>query len=400
MKKFWLIFANEYKRRVLKKSFIFGILSMPFFVALMVLVGFVSVWLEYNKAPVGYVDPNHLLVNAQQVPVDKKELMQKAQALPFESEEAAKQALLNGTIQAYFMLPDNYMSTGQVNMVKNDKTGSNAKDDFGDFLAYNLVAGMPEPVIKRLSEGNNMIIRSLDGTREMGENNWLGVVLPILAGTLFIIAVNISGSYLLQAVVEEKENRTMEIVITSASPTQLMAGKVLGNMLAGLTQLAVWIIFVIIALQLAPSFFPIGEAPKLETSYLLLMAATLIPAFVMISAAMGAVGATATEGREAQQMAGWFTIPITMPLWFTSTFMLNPNGPLSVGMSLFPLTAPMAMPLRAAFTNVPAWQIILTISILCILAVFSLWLSGRVFRLGMLRYGKRLRLCEAFQRSK
>jgi ABC-2 type transport system permease protein len=192
----------------------------------------------------------------------------------------------------------------------------------------------------------------------------------------------------------------MEIVVTSVSPTQLMAGKVLGNMLVGLTQLAVWIIFVIIALEIAPSFFPIGEAPKLEVSYLLLMAATLLPAFVMISAAMGAVGATATESREAQQIAAWFTIPITMPLWFTSVFMLNPNGVLSVGLSLFPLTAPMALPMRAVFTNIPSWQIILTISVLCVLAVFSLWLSGRVFRLGMLRFGKRVRLREAFQRSK
>ncbi len=400
MKKFWLIFANEYKRRVLKKSFLFGILSMPFFVGLMVLIGYVSVWLEYNDKPVGYVDSNKILVNTQQVPAEKKGQFPKVTAIQFENEDAAKQALQDNSIQAYFVLSGNYMSSGEAVMVSNTDTGSNAESDFGDFLAYNLVSDMPEPVIKRLSEGSNMIIRSLDGTREMGEDNWMGVVLPILAGTLFIVAVNISGNYLLQAVVEEKENRTMEIVVTSVSPTQLMAGKVLGNMLVGLTQLAVWIIFVIIALEIAPSFFPIGEAPKLEVSYLLLMAATLLPAFVMISAAMGAVGATATESREAQQIAAWFTIPITMPLWFTSVFMLNPNGILSVGLSLFPLTAPMALPMRAVFTNIPSWQIILTISVLCVLAVFSLWLSGRVFRLGMLRFGKRVRLREAFQRSK
>lgn len=400
MKKFWLIFANEYKRRVFKKSFLFGILSMPLFVGLMVLIGFTSVWLESNKLPVGYVDVNHVLTNPKQVPPEEKKTFPRAQAIAYMDEDSARSAFLNGTIQCYFVLSDNYLSSGEVTMVRNSNTGSNARSDFGDFLAYNLVFGKPEAVVTRLTEGNNLIIRSLDGTREMGEDNWMSVVMPILAGTLFIIAVNISGNYLLQAVVEEKENRTMEILVTSVSPTQLMAGKVVGNMLVGLTQLAVWIIFVIIALQIAPSFFPIGQAPKLETSYLLLMAATLFPAFVMISAAMGAVGATATESREAQQIASWFTIPVTAPLWFVSSIMMNPNGPISVGLSLFPLTAPMALPLRAVFTPVPAWQIALTITLITLLALFSLWLSGRIFRLGMLRYGKRIKLREAFQRSR
>lgn len=192
----------------------------------------------------------------------------------------------------------------------------------------------------------------------------------------------------------------MEILVTSVSPMQLMAGKIVGNIAVGLSQLVIWIIFMVIALKIAPTYFPIGEVPKIEPYFLLLMAGTLLPAFVMVAAAMGAIGATATESREAQQIAGWFTIPIMVPLWFITTIMLNPNGALAIGMSLFPLTAPIALPLRAVFTTVPVWQIILTISLLCILAFFSLWLSGRIFRLGMLRYGKRVRIREAFQSRK
>lgn len=400
MKKFWLVFANEYKRRVLTKSFVFGILSMPFFVVLMVLVSLLSVWLQFNQDPVGYIDPNQILTEARQVPAKEHALFKHVTVQAYDSEESARNALDQGNIQAYFILPENYMSNGEVTMITNSDTGANAEDDFGDFLAYNLLAGKPEDVVKRLTEGNNIIVRSLDGSREMGVNDWMSVMLPILAGVLFIIAVNISGGYLLQAVVEEKENRTMEILVTSVSPTHLMAGKVVGNMLVGLTQLFVWIIFTLIALKIAPLFFPIGQAPKMELSSILLMAGTLLPAFVMIAAAMGAIGATVTETREAQQLAGWFTIPIIIPLWFVSAIMMQPNGALSVGMSLFPLTAPIALPLRAAFTNVPAWQIIISISLLCMLAVFSLWLSGRIFRLGMLRYGQRVHLREAFHREK
>jgi len=400
MKKFWLIFANEYKRHVLKKSFIFGVLSMPFFLILLIGVSLLSVWLQFNKAPVGYVDPNHLLVDAEQVPEKGSWLFPVAPAVPFDDEASAKTALENDSIQSYFILSDDYLSTGKATMVKNSKTGTNASSDFGDFLVYNLVSDYPNSVVTRLSEGNNLIVRSLEGSRETGEDNWMGILLPVVAGIMFMITVNISGNYLLQAVVEEKENRTMEILVTSVSPTELMAGKVVGNMLVGLTQMVVWIIFVIVALKVAPSFFPDMQFPPIETSYLLLMAATLIPSFVMVAAAMGAIGATATESREAQQIAGWFTIPIMIPFWFISAIMLKPNGALSVGMSLFPLTAPIALPLRAVFTDIPTWQIAMTLAILCALAVFSLWLSGRIFRLGMLRYGKRVRLREAFQRSK
>lgn len=400
MKKFWLVFLHEYKRHVMRKRFVFALLSMPLFVAFIVFVGFLSVWLQYNAKPVGYVDQYQILVNPQQVPVEKKSMFAKVQSIAFADEAAAKTALQSGQIQAYFTFTNNYMSTGEVTMTSNEKPGSNAQDDFGAFVSYNLVKGMPEPVFKRLTEGTKITVRALDGSREMGADNWMVMLLPMLAGVLFIIAVNISGGYLMQAVVEEKENRTMEILVTSVSPTQLMAGKVVGDLLVGLTQLVVWILFLIIGLKVAPLFIPnMGTMPAIDAKYILLIAATMLPAFVMIAAAMGAIGATATQSQEAQQMAGFFTLPIVVPFWFVSVIMLKPNGPLAIGMSMFPLTAPIALPLRAGFTNIPWWQTSVTVSVLVILAVFSLWLSGKIFRIGMLRYGKKVSLKEAFRRS-
>lgn len=400
MKKTWLIFVHEYKRHVLKKSFLFGILSMPLFVGVMILIGMMTVWLDFNKSPIGYVDDHQVLKSSLQAPAKKMQLFSNVEVVRMESEESAMTALESQVIQAYFIIPENYLATGEVTLVKNSKTGQNVSDGFTDFLVFNLVQDKPEEIVTRLSEGTSLIIRSVDGSREMSEDNWVSIMLPILSGILFMIAVNISGGYLLQAVVEEKENRTMEIIVTSVSPDQLMIGKVLGDLLVGLTQLVVWMIFVVIAMRFIPAFLPIGEIPKIEMKYLGLIAATFLPAFVMVSAAMGAIGATATESREAQQIAGWFTIPIVIPFWFVTSIMFNPNGPLSVGLSLFPLTAPVALPLRAMFTHVPAWQIVMVIAALVLLAIFSLWLSARIFRLGMLRFGKRVRLREAFARVK
>ena len=399
MKKFWLVFWHEYKRHVARRRFIFAILSMPLFVGLMVGVGFLSVWLQYDKKPVGYVDPYNILVDAQQVPAEEKKIFKTVESIAYPDEDAAKSALEQGEIQAMFVFKEDYFSTGNVVMTTMNKTSSNAEDDFGDFVAFNLARDLPKPVFERITEGNEITIRSLDGSREMGSNNWMVMMLPMIVGVLFIIAVNVSGGYLLQAVVEEKENRTMEILVTSVSPTQLMAGKVVGDLMVGLTQLVIWIFFVIVGLNLAPNFLDMESVPALDIKYVLLLAGTLLPAFVMIAAAMGALGATATESREAQQLAGLFTLPIVVPFWFTSQIMFNPNGALAVGMSMFPLTAPIAMPLRAGFTNIPWWQITITITVLVALAAFSLWLAGKIFRIGMLRYGKKVSFKEAFQRS-
>ena len=399
MKKFWLVCLQEYKHHVLNKRFIFGVLSMPLFVGAIALVSFLSIWLQYDKTPVGYVDTYKILDSHLQPPKEENALLEPIVITEFPDEFAARAALDRKEIQAYYVLADNYLATGEVKMVSAAKTGMNIEGDFGDFLRFNLLNGKSEQIVNRLTDGTKLIVRSEDGKREIGVDNWTVMLLPFVAGLLFVIAVNVSGGYLLQAVVEEKENRTMEILVTSVSPNQLMAGKIMGNLSVGLTQLVIWIIFTLIALNILPKFIPMEEPPQIPASYILLLVVTFLPAFVMISAAMGAVGATATEMREAQQVAGIFTIPIVIPFWFVTALMMNPNGGIAVGLSLFPLTAPLALPMRAVFTVIPTWQLVFSISLLIILAVFSLWLAGRVFRLGMLRYGKKVNLGEAFRKG-
>ncbi len=399
MNKTWLVFVNEYKKHVLTKRFLFAILSMPLFVGFIVLVGFLSVWLQYDKTPVGYVDEYNILKSHDPVPQKEHTLMPSVEFINFNDDASARAALENGKIQAFFSISKNYLSNGSVDLVKGKKTGSNITDDIKAFLSYNLLVGKPDSTIKRLTEGTNLIIRSADGSRELAADNWMAILLPFLAGILFIIAVNVSGGYLLQAVVEEKENRTMEILITSVSPTELMAGKVIGNLLVGLTELFIWLLIALLALQFVPQWLSIGQSISIAPSLVLIMVGTFLPAFVMIAAAMGAIGATASEVREAQQIAGLFTLPIVIPFWFITPLMFNPNGALAIGMSMFPFTAPIALPLRAVFTTVPFWQIAVTILVLCILAIFSIWCAGRIFHLGMLRYGKKVSFKEVFRKQ-
>jgi ABC-2 type transport system permease protein len=200
--------------------------------------------------------------------------------------------------------------------------------------------------------------------------------------------------------VEEKENRTMEIMVTSVSPNQLMTGKTLADMAVGITQLLVWAIFISLILLIGKSYvsFLSGVAFPAQTVFMLV--AVMVPAFVMISGLMAATGATVTEASEGQQIMGLFTIPIWLPYILIALFISNPNSPLAVAMTLFPLTAPMTIAIRMGFTTIPTWQYITSLVLLLISAVGAVWLAGRAFRLGMLRYGQRLRWKEIFSHQR
>ena len=254
-------------------------------------------------------------------------------------------------------------------------------------------------VLERLEEGSLFTMTTLDGSREMQQDQWFLLILPIIAGITFIIVVLTSGGYLLQAVVEEKENRTMEIVITSVTPTQLMVGKTIGNISVGLTQLAVWLIFSWIGLSIAGRFWPALNNISIPGEMFLVMAFLFLPSFIMIAAIMSTIGAIVTEMREAQQISGVFSLFVTIPLYVITPMMMNPNGTLALVLSFFPPTAPIAVMLRMALTTVPTWQIVVNVLALVIFAILSMWLAGHAFRLGMLQYGKRLSLKELFRKQ-
>jgi ABC-2 type transport system permease protein len=140
----------------------------------------------------------------------------------------------------------------------------------------------------------------------------------------------------------------------------------------------------------ASLYFDFSNLISISASYLALALVLFVPAFVMIAAIMVAVGATLTDVQEAQQVTSLFTLPLFIPFWFVFQIINHPNGPIAVGLSLFPFTAPIALAIRAGFTSIPAWQIGLSLGLLIISAGFAVWLAGRAFRLGMVRYGQRV----------
>lgn len=396
MNKLWQIIKYEFSRHVFKKRFILSVLGMPLFLIGIIVTAMLAGFLMMDKSPIGYVDQSGTL-NAGLSKKDKGSIFEPVLEMKkYTTPETAAEALNQEEIQAYLILPENFAKTREAQVFFAGELSSEASNHIDVFLRENLVANESLPSKTRLSEGTTYLLKSADDSREIRENEWLKFVMPFIIGIVFIIAVMTSGGYLLQALVEEKENRTMEVMITSVSPLQLMAGKIIGNLSVGLTQLLIWGIMIWLGLTIAGRFIPEIADLDLSFSTILVNLLTLLPAFVLVSAMMAALGATVSDMREAQQVSGFFTLPIFFPYYFVTSIMLNPDGLIARLLSFFPLSAPVALSMRMAFGSVPAWEITLIIFIMFGFSVFMIWLAARAFRIGMLSYGKKISLRRVF----
>lgn len=399
MKKTWLVFLHEYARHVFRKRFIFAVLSMPIFIIIIIGVGILAVVLQSNNNPVGYVDSSGLLAHPVSIPRENSIFSKSIDFIPYPDETQARAALDQNQIQAYYVLSPDYLQTSKAKLVSLKEPSVNVQGQFEALLRANLLASQPPDVAKRVVSGSELVIQSADGSRQMAQSQWANILVPVVGGLLFMMTILMSGSYLMHAVVEEKENRTMEIIVTSVSPDQLMAGKIMGNIGAGLTQVVIWVLFILIGLAFGQNSLGWAQNIEISPEFVGILLLAFVPAFFLVGGLMAAVGATVTESREAQQITGMFTLPIVAPYWFSTQIITYPNSPLAVGLSYFPLTAPVTLTLRSGFTQIPTLQLALNIAVLWLCAIAAIWFAARSFRIGMLSYGKRLSLRQILRRS-
>jgi ABC-2 type transport system permease protein len=397
MKKVWQVAWHEYRQHVTNRRFMFGLLSVPFLIILLVGLVFLIISMDNNPTPIGYVDHSGLLANPLPAPAPGA-VYQPVPMLAFKDESAAQAALQAGQLQAYYVLPPDYRTSGALKVVHLNGLKASASQQFYNFLAANLLKNTDPLIAARLVKGADVTTRSVDGSRSLSGDNWFSFLVPLIAGIGFVVAMFTSGGYLMQAVVEEKENRTMEVIITSVSPNQFMAGKIIGDTCLGLTQILAWLLFIVIPILVGRQAFKFLQSFQLSNQTLAVLVLTMLPTFLLVAALMATIGATVTEAREGQQMTALISFPLWIPYILTGPLMANPNSPLSVTLSMFPLTAPIALLFRDGLTILPAWQIALSSVIQVLCALGAIWLAGRAFRLGMLRYGKRLSLRALFAR--
>jgi ABC-2 type transport system permease protein len=397
MNKIFLIALQEYRHHVFNRRFLLGLMSVPLVIIVMVGLVFLILAMETNTTPIGYVDQAGFL--SDPVPAPAPEPPDKPVPVrAFADEAAARAALDAGEIQAYYVIPADFLATGKLSVVHSTELKSPARSQFENFLAANILKGTDPATANRLIKGAKVTVQSADGSRSISPGDWFNLLLPVFAGILFVVAMFSAGGYLMQAVVDEKENRTMEVIVTSVSPNQFMAGKIIGDTAVGLTQILAWVAFIAAGILIGRNSIEFLRNIHISPQSLLIFIAILFPSFVMVAALMAAIGATVTEASEGQQVIGIISLPIWIPYFLVMLIINNPNSPLAILISMLPLTTPLAILLRDAVTILPAWQIAASSAIQILAAVASIWLAGRAFRLGMLRYGKRLKWRELFAR--
>ncbi len=398
MNAIWKTSVYEYKRNVLRKGFLLALLSVPMWFLVGMLVVWIKVSVENDTTPIGYVDHSGILAHAIPAPPPSDGVYDSVPLLSFTDEAAARQALDDKEIAGYYVLPAGYLQGEAVRVVYRERIRDAAETQFEDFLRVNLTTDLPPEVARRALEGTtwNVITLNEETTTELA-NTLVRTLVPFIGSTILYLGLFIVSGYLVRAVVEEKENRTIEVLITSTRPEYLMVGKVLGILGVGMTQVIAWLGMALLAFGFMHAQLP--DIPALDVDWGLMgkILLVLAPSFVMVCGLMAAIGATLTTTSEGQQLTGLVTMPLMLPLILLGVFINAVDSPLVVGFSLFPLTAPMSMMMRLSFGEVPDWQFWLSIGLLTLSALGSLWLAGRVLRLGMLQYGRRIRLAEIWQ---
>ena len=396
MNKTFIILKHEFWKTLRSTSFIILTLALPVLAILGVgIYQGVHHW-YHPGAPqeekIGYIDHTGMFGNFTSEPG--------VQFVLYTDEETAKDALLAKDVKEYLVIPADYLSSGVITrytMSREVIPSTKTTGQITDFLLSNLLAGEVSPqVLERVKTPVLLASVRLNETGEIAPNQDVvsTYVVPIVFALLFIVSIFFASGFLFQSVTEEKENRVMEILLSSVSSGQLLVGKVLGLGAAGLIQAAVWFITVAIFAKGAPGIIPALSALSIPASligwglvyfslgYLLLAA---------LSAGIGSIGATAREGQ------GWttiFTLPAISPLWFNYFIIGSPEGAVSRALTFFPLTSPVAAIMRLASHAISAWEIALSLIILIGSIVLTMWVAAKIFRVFLLMYGKRPSLRE------
>ena len=393
MPKLWVVAKHEYAKITRKRSFLLGTLAMPmFFVVIMALVIVVMVTGE-DQRPIGYVDQAGLLITVTSLPPTEDDGPNPVDLLAIADEAQARAALDNGRLQAYYVLPADYLTSHNVQLYYWDKQPrSAAQRRFDNLVRANLAASLPADVAARARQGINLTARSADGRQEVGGDSFVNLFVPFFIGLFFSIVVLSSGSYLLEAVTDEKENRTIEVMATSMTPGQLIGGKALGLMAVALSQIGILVVTIVIGVLIGAQFVEALRGLSLPWSMLLTLALFFLPTYALIAGMMIAVGSMVTETRQGQQIAGALNMLFTLPFFFMVVFLSAPNSPLATILTIFPTTSFLTIALRWSLTTIPMWQMVVGWVLVTVSAIFMVWAASRIFRMGMLRYGQRLDL--------
>jgi ABC-2 type transport system permease protein len=392
----WSVLSYELSRNIQRRGYLFTTFGLP----ILGLAVFFFLLQSGNADPTtqlqdldfdlggittaGYVDESGFFKEPGELAADVMR--------PFESVEAAVAALEAAEIDVYYVIPADYLTTGDIELyAPNFSIGVLTSGPLRQMFYSRLQEeGLAMSRLQLLANPANLRTTTLDregdetvveNTEE--ENNALVNIFAFL----MMFAIFGTNGYLMQTVIEEKENRLVEILLSSVRPVQLLVGKILAMGTLGLLQLGVYVTAIIIAINMAGSENTLGSL-SIEPTMFALAVVFFVLGYLLYAAIFGSIGALATTIQEGSGFVSIFAILAILP-WLLSTAIVEaPNGGLAVVLSYFPLTAPIGMLMRGLVADISIVEYAISISLLIASVGGMMWVAGRLFRVQSLLAGK------------
>ena len=445
MRKFLAVVKHEYKKIVYKWTFLIGTLLFPIIGACFAIVPAIIFSLKGEQTRIVVVDPTNKLLPRLKENVSAERIARKAEEALKESYGEPSMAQQDQMKQSAAMLASGFAfvdydsagkSSEQMRQELNTKAAADEIDAYlvippdiaangatfefrsrkaGDFVANDTLkdalneavrsqrladANISETLVKNLSQNVEFVSKSINEKGEEKDSEMLFIA-SLIIGMMIYITLTIYGQVIMGAVVEEKETRIAEILFSSARPFTLLFGKLVGVGLAGLTQLGIWVgslAAVVGFLSTQADMGPIlASLPNITPLMIVYFFVFFLVGYFIYASIFALIGAMVTTVQEGGQFAFPPIMIMLIGFYFSFAVIRDPNSSLSFWVSIAPLFAPMTMPVRILAETPPFWQIGLAVFLNCLAIAGLVWLAARVYRIGMLMYGKRATIPEVWK---
>ena len=429
MSKIGIIIEREYMERVKKKSFIFTTILMPLLMlGLMALPALIMAYVDGSETKIAVVDNSgsiaqHLtdthevkFVDVRGITVDSAMNTRDTDGVLVIPENIITSS--KGSLKLLSNGPSSFTTesiiTSQVNkIIETERLKSHNIADL-DRILDEVNANVSISTIRSDSDSNDEVLSS-------------EISFAIGLGMAFILYMFLMlyGQMVMTSIIEEKNNRVLEVVVSSVSPMQLMIGKIVGVALVAVTQIVLWgILLTIMSGWVLPAIIPaesmndiaalragnveamsdMGSVDMIaalstltQVGHLIgliaLMTVFLVMGFLVYSSIFAAIGSAVDNIQDASQLTSFAIFPIILGLTFAMVAAGDPMGPLAFWTSMFPLTSPMVMVARIPF-GIPAWEVWLSLVLLLAGFLAMVWIAGKIYRVGIFMYGKKPSLKE------
>ena len=430
MKKVGIIIKREYNTRVKKKSFIILTILMPvLFAAVTILPTYLATMNDTEERTVAVYDGSGVFLGRLE-----SSQYTKFHFIPKEDYDKLRDNLKESSYYAVLAIPPNVVNTNTVQLFSEKNIPFDLKNQIDQKLSDIIEKDKRSALLKevavpdleqKLEAARTNIhvntIRVGDKGEEHKSSTEIAMIMGYIFGFMIYIFIFIYGTMVMRGVMEEKQNRIVEVIISSVKPFELMMGKIVGIALVGLTQFVIWVVLFIGIFQVAKGFIPdispeqaqnlmaqsqmsgqmesVAQSSQIQEIFSMMSSINFpliigsfffffIGGYLLYSSLFGAVGSAIDAEEDAQQ----FTLPVTIPLIVAIIVMMNaitnPEGPIAFWFSLIPFTSPVVMMVRIPF-GVPAWELILSMALLVATFIGTVWVAGKIYRTGILMYGKK-----------